>query len=103
MAVVIDKAMQWKEMTMKAKWLWTTWTYLMVVGIIVLEILFCFFSLIYFLPKIKKLQHDGFLKVCPDVICFLLEEQEVRRRLRVSHDAQQGALRRRVCTSVLRA
>lgn len=61
MAMVIDKAMQWKEMTMKAKWLWTTWTYLMVVGIIVLEILFCFFSMIYLLPKIKKLQHDGFL------------------------------------------
>ncbi len=28
MAVVIDKAMQWKEMTMRAKWLWTTWAYL---------------------------------------------------------------------------
>src|SRR5205823_4108950 len=26
--VVIDKAMQWKERTMKAKWLWTTWSYL---------------------------------------------------------------------------
>jgi hypothetical protein len=61
LAMVIDKAMEWKEKTMKAKWLWTTWTYLMVVGIIVLEILFCFFSMIYLLPKIKKLQHDGFL------------------------------------------
>lgn len=25
MTWIIDKAMQWKEMTMKAKWLWTTW------------------------------------------------------------------------------
>ena len=41
---MIDKAMDWKEKTMKAKWLWASWTYLMVVGIIVLEILFCFFS-----------------------------------------------------------
>lgn len=61
MAVVIDKAMEWKEKTMKAKWLWASWTYLMVVGIIVLEILFCFFSMIYLLPKIKKLKVDGFL------------------------------------------
>src|SRR5215471_2739267 len=28
MAVVIDKAMQWKERTMRAKWLWTTWAHL---------------------------------------------------------------------------
>src|SRR5438270_8195280 len=27
MAVVIDRAMQWKEMTMRAKWLWATWAY----------------------------------------------------------------------------
>src|SRR5438105_3029435 len=25
MAVVIDKAIEWKEMTMKAKWLWASW------------------------------------------------------------------------------
>ena len=61
LAMVISKAMQWKEKTMKAKWLWATWTYLMVIGIIVLEILFCFFSMIYLLPKMKKLQQDGFM------------------------------------------
>src|SRR5262249_34781262 len=27
MPVVIDKAMQWKEKTMRAKWLWMSWTY----------------------------------------------------------------------------
>jgi len=59
LAMVIDKAMEWKEKTMKAKWLWATWTYLMVIGIIVLEILFTFFCMLYILPKIKKLQHDG--------------------------------------------
>src|SRR5260221_12937419 len=36
LAMVIDKAMEWKEKTMKAKWLWASWTYLMVVAIIVL-------------------------------------------------------------------
>lgn len=59
LAMVIDKAMEWKEKTMKAKWLWATWTYLMVVGIIVLEILFTFFCMLYVLPKIKKLKNDG--------------------------------------------
>src|SRR5207247_7675831 len=28
MAVVLEKAMQWKERTMRAKWLWATWAYL---------------------------------------------------------------------------
>ncbi len=60
LAVVIDQAMQWKEMTMKAKWLWTTWAYLAVVGIIALEVFFCFFQLIYIIPKIKYLRHGGF-------------------------------------------
>ena len=32
--VVIDKAMQWKEKTMKAKWLWTSWAYLVLLGVI---------------------------------------------------------------------
>lgn len=60
LAMVIDKAMEWKERTMKAKWLWASWTYLMVVGIIVLEIMFCCFNMIYIVPKIKKLKHDGY-------------------------------------------
>src|SRR4051812_30475955 len=37
MAVAIDKAMQWKEMTMKAKWLWTSWAYLALGIVIALE------------------------------------------------------------------
>lgn len=60
MAMVLDKALEWKEKTMKAKWLWTTWTYLMVVGVIALEIFFLFFQFIYIIPKIKKLKSDGF-------------------------------------------
>src|SRR5262249_17470966 len=27
-AVLIDKAMQWKERTMRAKWLWVSWAHL---------------------------------------------------------------------------
>jgi hypothetical protein len=59
LAVVLDKAMQWKEKTMKAKWLWSTWTFLAVVGILILELFSCFFLMIYIVPKMKKLRSDG--------------------------------------------
>src|SRR6266478_9917627 len=43
MPVVIDKAMQWKEMTMKAKWLWMSWAYLALGLVIALEAFFITF------------------------------------------------------------
>src|SRR6516225_5028475 len=54
MAVAIDKAMQWKERTMRAKWLWATWTYLTVVGVIVVQVLFFTFAEMFFVPKLRK-------------------------------------------------
>ena len=59
MPLLIDKAMQWKERTMRAKWLWTTWAYLAVVVLIALELLFITFNVVYIIPKMKKLMHDG--------------------------------------------
>src|SRR5262249_26505892 len=61
MAVVIDKAMQWKEMTMRAKWLWTTWAYLAVVLLIAFELLSVWFNVIFLIPKYQKLRHDGII------------------------------------------
>jgi hypothetical protein len=61
MAVVIDKAMQWKEITMKAKWLWTTWAYLAVVVLIALELFSVWFNVIFLIPKYQKLRHDGII------------------------------------------
>jgi hypothetical protein len=61
MAVVIDKAMQWKEMTMKAKWLWTAWAYLAVVVLIALELFFIWFNVLYLIPKFQKLRRDGII------------------------------------------
>ena len=61
LAVVIDKAMQWKEMTMRAKWLWTTWAYLGLVAVIALEVLFITFMVMFIVPKFQKLmqrRHD---------------------------------------------
>jgi hypothetical protein len=59
MPLLIDKAMQWKERTMRAKWLWTTWAYLAVVVVITLELLFIVFNVVYIIPKMQKLTHDG--------------------------------------------
>lgn len=59
--VVIDKAMQWKEMTMKAKWLWMTWAYLAVVLLIALELFFIVFNVLYLIPKYQRLRRDGII------------------------------------------
>jgi len=61
MAVVVDKAMQWKEKTMRAKWLWTTWTYLVVLGIIAINGLFLSFAQFACIPKLKKIESDGLI------------------------------------------
>jgi hypothetical protein len=61
MAVVIDKALEWKEKTMKAKWLWMSWAYLALALVIVLQVLFITFNVIVILPKYEKLMHDGII------------------------------------------
>jgi hypothetical protein len=61
MAVVIDKALQWKEMTMKAKWLWMTWAHLGLAVVIVLEVLFIAFNVVFIVPRFQKLMHDGII------------------------------------------
>ena len=43
LGVVIDKALQWKEKTMRAKWLWATWAYLGLATVVALEALFITF------------------------------------------------------------
>ncbi len=61
MAVVIDKAIEWKEKTMKAKWLWTSWAHGMLGAVIGLEILFITFNVIFIIPKFQKLMLDGII------------------------------------------
>src|SRR5204863_2910963 len=61
MAVVIDKAMQWKEMTMRAKWLWATWAYLGLAGVIALEVMFITCAVIFIVPKFEMLMRDGLI------------------------------------------
>lgn len=61
--VVIDKAMQWKERTMRAKWLWTTWAHLAVVGVVVVQIFFFTFAQMFYVPKLRKIQRGGWLAI----------------------------------------
>jgi hypothetical protein len=61
MAVVIEKAMQWQERTMKAKWLWTTWAYLALGLVIVLQVLFLAFTNIFIVPRFALLTRHGFV------------------------------------------
>jgi hypothetical protein len=56
---IIDKTLQWKERTMKAKWLWVSWAYLGLAFIILLQALFITFNVIFIIPKFKKLMMDG--------------------------------------------
>jgi hypothetical protein len=59
LGVVIDKALDWKEKTMRAKWLWTTWAHLALAVVIVLEVLFITFNVVFLVPKFKRLMQDG--------------------------------------------
>jgi hypothetical protein len=61
--VLIDKALAWKEKTLKTKWLWMTWTYLAVVFLVVLEVLFIGFAATFLFPKMWKLRADGWIRV----------------------------------------
>ncbi len=59
--VVIEKAMQWKERTMRAKWLWTTWAHLAMAVVIVLNVLWLTFANIYLVPKFQKFTRVGMI------------------------------------------
>jgi hypothetical protein len=61
MPLVIDKAIEWKERTMRAKWLWTTWAYLALVVVILLNVLWITFANIFLVPRFEKLLHDGLI------------------------------------------
>jgi hypothetical protein len=55
MAVVIDKAMRWKEATMKAKWLWSTWAHLALALLIVAQLAFVVAAVTSILPKVEMI------------------------------------------------
>jgi type II secretory pathway component PulF len=61
MAVVIDKALDWKEKTMRAKWLWTTWATAAIVIVIALAVLLITGIELFIVPKFNQLMRDGLI------------------------------------------
>jgi hypothetical protein len=59
MAVVIDKAMQWKERTMKARWLWSTWAHLALAAVIVAQVAFVSATMVFIMPKVRQIVMDA--------------------------------------------
>lgn len=90
MTWIIDKALEWKEKTMRAKWLWMTWAYIGLVSVIALEVLFITFNVLYIIPKFEMLLRDGMID------SVHLEEQGVSWMARflfdVSYVSNQHAL-----------
>ncbi len=66
MTVILDKALQWKENTMKARWLWTSWAYIALGLTAVFEIVFLTGVPIFLLPKYRDIFHDGWIGDGPD-------------------------------------
>jgi hypothetical protein len=62
MAVVIDKAIEWKERTMKARWLWSSWALLVVIGLVAMELFFITFTVIYLVPKFDYFSRHGWIQ-----------------------------------------
>jgi hypothetical protein len=55
MAVVIDKAMQWKERTMKARWLWTACAHVTLALLIAGQVAFISAAMVFVMPKVKQI------------------------------------------------
>jgi hypothetical protein len=63
MPVVIDKAMQWKEKTMQAKWLWMTWAHLVLAGTVAAEVLFITFAVVFIAPRFEMFIREGWIGI----------------------------------------
>jgi hypothetical protein len=61
MTVVLDKALLWKEKTMKARWLWSTGAHLTCCLLIVAQILFIAAAQIFFYPKFREMAREGWI------------------------------------------
>ena len=73
-SVLIDKALQWKETTMKAKFIWTTWAHLALAAVILIQIFFIAASMVFVMPKCKQIVQDAgasFNSILPGSNAFL--------------------------------
>jgi len=61
LAVAIDKALDWKERTMKAKWLWTSWAHLALLAVIGVAAFYLTFVEMFLTPKFRLIVREGWL------------------------------------------
>lgn len=73
LAVVLDKALQWKELTMKAKWLWTTAAHLTLALVITLEVLLLLAIVTFIVPKQIYMWHEGLLEAGEGQLSWTLD------------------------------
>jgi hypothetical protein len=59
--VIVEKALQWKETTMKARWLWMTSAHVMLASVLMLELVFVFGMMIFIMPKFREMEIKGWL------------------------------------------
>lgn len=57
-AIVLEKALQWKEKAVKAKWFWKTWAHLALVAVLLMELAFICGATIFILPKFHQFAND---------------------------------------------
>jgi hypothetical protein len=60
------EVIQWKETTMKAKWVWSSWAHLALAGVIALEALFLTFIVMFIIPRFQMLLREGLID--PDIV-----------------------------------
>jgi hypothetical protein len=58
LSVAIDKALDWKERTMKAKWVWTTWAHVALFAVILIELFCITATTVLVLPKYQQIMRD---------------------------------------------
>jgi len=54
-AMIVDKALQWKEITMRAKRVWTTWAHVVLLAVIALEVVFILSMMVFIVPKCREI------------------------------------------------
>jgi hypothetical protein len=62
LTTVVDKSLEWKEKTMKARWLWTTLAHLTLATLIILDSFFIAWIMIFLVPSYIKVHEDGLLE-----------------------------------------
>lgn len=62
LTTIVDKSLEWKEKTLKARWLWATVAHLALATLIVLDSFFIAWTMIFLVPSYIKVHEDGLLE-----------------------------------------